>query len=83
MIQNNHIKKGCMGYHFTIENESGQIVFTVEVTKKNVCLTPGIYTFSIRDENGHLSFIAYSEYLFSVILKDINDRWIGQIQNQL
>ncbi len=71
-----------MGYYFTIENESGQIVFSVEVSKKSVIFTPGIYTFLIRGENG-ISFIASCEYLFHVILKDVNDRWIGQIQNQL
>lgn len=45
-----------MGYNFTIENESGQTVFTVEVLIEDVCFTPGNYTFIIRDENGQVFF---------------------------
>lgn len=43
-----------MGYNFTIENESGQTVFTVEVLIEDECCIRGNYTFIIRDENGHV-----------------------------
>ena len=74
-----------MGYNFTIENESGQTVFTVEVLIEDECCIRGNYTFIIRDENGHVHLKQLNplKYYNNIIFSQIAFRAFSECLNSM